>query len=126
MAALLSVLAMGCLGEGRPLEEYLADYERIQREADGGSPAADPGCSRDEGGRVWLRFVNGYTDVTVQYFWVDRQCQEHLYGTLPPGKAVDQDSYAGHLWRVRRQEDGALLREHRAEASSERVVVEVP
>lgn len=125
--ALLSSLALatGCFSEGRPLEDYLEDYERFQAEADGGSPE-DPGCSRDEGGRVGLRFVNGYTDVTVRTFWVDRECQERLYSTLPPGGSVDQGSSVGHLWRVRRQDDGTLLREHRAEASSELVVVKVP
>lgn len=129
-------LAAGCLGEGRPLEEYLRDYERYQP-ADAGSGTPDAGsapadgggsapvCSRYDSRSTWVRFANRYTDRSVRYLWVDWNCREVLYRTLGPGQQVDQQTYVGHVWRVR-SADGELLREHVAALSSTPVVVEVP
>lgn len=124
----------GCVGEGRPLEEYLEDYERLHQSADAG-PAPEtpdagapptPQCSSPGEGLALLRFVNVSATTTVRYFWVDTRCEERLYGTLAPGEEREQQTYGGHVWRVRDARDGALLRELRAEAGGEPVIVRVP
>ncbi|XXF76979.1 hypothetical protein P2318_28575 [Myxococcaceae bacterium GXIMD 01537] len=125
MANLL--VGAGCVGEGRPLDDYLDDYERIQPLPEGVRPDGGVAsqCSSEARGRASLRFVNDYSSTTVRYFWVDLQCKEILYGTLPPGEERDQETYGGHFWVVRNRA-GELLREHLAVEGAERVTVQVP
>jgi hypothetical protein len=116
-----------CVGEGRPLEEYLEDYERIHPLPDGGRPDGGMAseCSAFGEGSARLLFVNDYSNNTVRFFWVNQQCQEVLYGTLAPGEEQEQSTYGGHVWVVR-DGRGTLVREYRAVAGTETFTVSVP
>lgn len=116
-----------CVGEGRPLEEYLEDYERIQPLPDGGRPDGGVAseCSASGEGHAELLFVNDYSNSTVRFYWVNPQCEEVLYGTLAPGEELEQRTYGGHVWVVR-DGRGRLVREYRAVAGDEPVTVSVP
>jgi hypothetical protein len=72
-----------------------------------------------------VRFTNGYQYQAVNLFWVDTRCVERPHGTLLPGGLREQDTYVGHVWRMRAG-DGLLLREYRVPASAEVLGVGVP
>ena len=43
--------------------------------------------------------------MTVDVFWINGG-EETKYSTLNPGKAYDQQTYVGHEWIIRNQENG--------------------
>lgn len=68
-------------------------------------PTATPAatCSTDGGRSTYLRFVN-MTWRSVRVYWVDYNCNEHYYKTVRSYRSYWQQTYSGHMWRVR---DGA-------------------
>jgi hypothetical protein len=57
-----------------------------------------------------LTFRN-QTSRSVDIFWADYQCKELSYGTLAPGASRLQQTFIGHVWRLRDTETGALYKE---------------
>jgi hypothetical protein len=127
--ALLAVawLSTGCLGDGRPLDEYLGDLGRdlpdsgLEPDAGVDEPHA---CSARNSTPARLHFVNGTAEI-VFYYWVDWDCREVLYGSLTPSQEADQGTFVGHVWNLRSARSGALLLQHVTEGS-ETVTVGAP
>lgn len=111
LSVALAPLGAGCLDDGRPLAEYLAelplDAEVPVSDAeallpDGEVPDAAPleVCSQNGGAAIIARFASAHPQA-VDVFWVDARCTEQPYGTLEPGASKDQGTFAGHPWRFR-------------------------
>jgi hypothetical protein len=106
--ALITLMAMGltaCLGDGRPLDEYIA-YEESRRldagpngEGAGEVDVPPPVCSKG-GAAVVLTFTNN-SGRKIDVLWIDGSCNEVRYGTLEPGTTHNQPTYAEHAWRLR-------------------------
>ena len=71
---------------------------------------------------VTVTFENHTTATSIDLTWVDPQCHESLYTTIPPQMGYRQATYAGHVWRLRDQASQALLREVAVDASATTVV----
>ncbi len=86
-------------------------------EGDGGR------CSGPAGDAAMVFFGNVGSS-TVHLRWVTQSCGEVGYPSIPPGGGVNQPSFIGHVWRVRRdQPDGPLIREFVVSAPSASVLV---
>jgi hypothetical protein len=74
-------------------------------------PTATPAavCSTGGGRSTYLRFVN-LTWRTVKVYWVDYNCNEHLYKSLGAYRSYWQQTHGGHMWRVY-DSSGRLLNE---------------
>lgn len=106
----------GCLDDGRPLAEYLAEQagDGGRRDARPPRDARAPGdaaviapdavasgaCSVGGGQAVTARFINRSIDI-VQAYWVDPDCNERAYGVVFSGQTADQSTFSGHVWRFR-------------------------
>lgn len=101
----------GCLGDGRPLEDYVRDIQG--QRTDGGLvilPDAPPRlCSRN-GTAVQLSFINN-SDRDISVFWVDQFCRELPYRTLAPGESYVQPTFSEHVWRLRDAATNAVLKD---------------
>ncbi len=117
----LCLLALaGCHGEepvlpDEPDPQFWASY-RDGEVADGSlvdgslADAASPGlCSEQNGQGTAMRVVNT-TAGPVASYWVDFECNERPYQTIPAGESRDQMSFVGHVWRFRGA-DGRLIRQ---------------
>lgn len=113
------LLFSGCLDDGRPLEDYLAELEEIEQKRVDEERAAECGrsvpeevpletCSKTIGALFHADFVNERAGA-VDVFWVDFNCVEKPYEALMPGSTRRQQSYAGHVWRFRDQCTGEVL-----------------
>src|SRR5262249_41109065 len=72
---------------------------------------ADDACSTIEA--VWTPAILHLTNETpspVELYWHAYDCKERLYTTVAPGQTLDQATYVGNTWRVRRPKAGMLLR----------------
>lgn len=63
-----------------------------------------------------IRFENrlapsGTTGSRIRVYWVGRGCQEEEQMVLGSQTGNDQQTWAGHQWRLRRASDGRLLRD---------------
>lgn len=113
---LCGILALlGCHGEEPVLPDepdpvFWASY-RDGEVADGSLADAAPPeiCSAQNGPGTGMRVTNTTNEV-VASFWVDFECNELPYQSIPPGETRDQMSFVGHVWRFRRA-DGRLLRQ---------------
>ncbi|MBL8919629.1 MAG: hypothetical protein JNJ54_12250 [Myxococcaceae bacterium] len=88
-------------------------------------PVSDAGlrCSAPANGASTVFFSN-VGPSTVHLRWVTQSCAEVEYAAIPPGGGVNQPTFIGHVWRLRRDApDGPLLREFLVEAPSASVVV---
>lgn len=99
----------------------------LPEEADAGTvePGTDAGsrCSGPPTGASTVFFGNAGT-ATVFTRWVTTSCAEVTYSTIAPGGGVNQPTFIGHVWRLRRDTpDGPLLREFLVEAPSASVLV---
>jgi hypothetical protein len=101
----------GCLDDGRPLAEYLAELPQdagaevdASATADAERPVPDAApfeaCSVSGGAGITARFASVHLGA-VDVFWVDAFCVEQPYGTLEPGGSKSQGTFAGHPWRFR-------------------------
>jgi hypothetical protein len=89
-----------------------------------GAPAGAPvpadlqTCSpHTAGARARLAVTNQRAD-PVDLIWLSFDCREKRYARIPPGGQSIQETYDGHLWRVRDAATGALLLEAQATAGS--------
>jgi hypothetical protein len=57
-------------------------------------------CSPSTNKPTTVQFVNHTAD-TIQYFWVNFDCNEQQYGSIAPGDSIEQPTYDGHEWIVR-------------------------
>lgn len=114
----VAVLSAGCVGDGRPLDEYLND---LGRDLPASKPDAGmdgpPVCSSRDTSTARLHFVNATKDEIVFLYWVDWDCHEVFYGTLKPAQEADQDTFMGHVWHLRSAKTGALLLQYVTQGS---------
>jgi len=68
-------------------------------------------CSESSMTNAELTVVNDCEDIIVQLFWVDYACEEHPYGSAPPGGMVSVPSFETHPWRIRNAQTQELMRE---------------
>jgi hypothetical protein len=99
----------------------------LPEEVDAGAvdsvPDAGERCSGPAGGASTVFFGNVGTS-TVHLRWVTAACAEVSYAAIPPGGGVNQPTFIGHVWRLRRDTiAGPLLREFLVEAPSASVLV---
>jgi hypothetical protein len=114
--ALLSLpLVAGCLeGDPNPLKQ--GSSSGTITPGSSGSPAEIPtvqpsgACSQAAMLPVTLTFRN-QTSRSVDLFWADYQCKELSYGTIGPGASHLQQTFVGHVWRLRDTATGALYKE---------------
>lgn len=80
------------------------------------------GCSRD-GGTPTTIDIDNETDTGIVVYWVSTQCEEVPYLDIAPGQIVRQQTFAGHVWRVRPSNKRWILRE--ATATSAPLLVRI-
>jgi hypothetical protein len=129
----LAVFLGGCLDdEARPLDDFLDDSQYVQGLPDAALPDvgfADPGpeqCS-DPGflpGKH-VRFENR-TPIPLALFWVKPECAEQPWATILPGLSLDQDTFVGHVWRVRTQEDRRVFEIRITDTTPDVIALEAP
>jgi len=68
--------------------------------------AFDLGCSPQGGTAITVAFDNGVGE-EISLYWVDFDCAEQLYATLPVGGSHSQGTFVGHVWRARAGTDPA-------------------
>lgn len=78
---------------------------------------AGTACSAKDGKAVGVSFANGCSGF-INVYWVDFACQENKYHEIGPGQNKVQSTFAGHIWRLRDQASGQLLREYVVPSSS--------
>jgi dipeptidyl aminopeptidase/acylaminoacyl peptidase len=61
------------------------------------SATGGPRASTHTGEETHLTFVNR-TRHDVRLYWLDEEGRRHRYGTLKPGDAHEQHTFAGHVW----------------------------
>ncbi len=54
-------------------------------------------------------FYNQYTSLTLQLYWVDPTCVEHLADEIAPQGGVGQSTSIGHVFRLRNKLTGELM-----------------
>jgi hypothetical protein len=67
-------------------------------------------CRTSANTSVNVSFANNTTGA-VDIYWVDYNCQERFYKTLAAGAAYTQQTYLTHVWRVKKQSNGAVLKQ---------------
>jgi dipeptidyl-peptidase-4 len=77
--------------------------------------------SRDDGGETVVLFIN-QLDEPIELIWIDRQGGERSYATLQPGERHRQNTFAGHLWLIRRPDGGELAR-YRAAGEAALIII---
>lgn len=68
-------------------------------------------CSKASGASATLTIVNACSKTTLRLSWINQQCGETVYATVPPGGSYVQPSFVGHPWRIRNAATSALMRE---------------
>lgn len=68
-------------------------------------------CSAASTQAVNLPFRNAFSDRTVRLFWVDTSCREIAYSAIASGQTFVQQTFVGHVWRVRDASTNALYKE---------------
>jgi hypothetical protein len=110
-------LAAGCLeGDPNPLKQG-SSSGTITPGTSGspatGIPTAQPSGTCSQGATVTATVTfHNQTNRSVDLFWADYQCKELDYGTIGPGASRLQQTYVGHVWRLRDTETGALYKEY--------------
>jgi hypothetical protein len=65
---------------------------------------------------VSLTYTNSH-DVDVIVYWIDFAGREIEYNRLAPGDSYTQQTYLGHIWRIRNLDDASLLEQFVAKRS---------
>ncbi len=68
-------------------------------------------CSVSAMNNAQIAVLNDCENITVQLYWVDYACDEHPYGSAPPGGMVSVPTYETHPWRLRNAETLELMLE---------------
>ncbi len=106
----IALLGLGLAACGEPAyfpERLPADTSHGAGDgADGGDTIP---CSAAAAGAAHTLHVENQRDTDASLLWVDANCAEIDYGTLPPGAAYDQPTYVGHVWAFRDSQTRALL-----------------
>ena len=123
LAIALLVLA-GCLPEGRPLEEYLAD-KGVMIDDDGGIvevPDAAPDalapvlCTEGSGANKSVTFETTQPDRNIDLYWVAQDCRERYFATIGPQAATwNVATFVEHVWRGRYRSTQELVFEIKIE-----------
>jgi alpha-glucosidase len=71
---------------------------------------ATPLVSVDGGMSATLALSN-LSNRNIQVFWINFEGEEELYKRLSPGQAYDQETFVGHIWRVRDEASGEIVEE---------------
>ncbi len=69
-------------------------------------------CSGNSGNTVNFQLQND-RDAAVDLIWVNYQCGEQKYGTVPAGGNRTQQTYINHVWRIRNTQDQAFIAQYR-------------
>jgi hypothetical protein len=147
----IGTLISGCLAEeARSYEAFLEDLERLEsRPPDAGDTSTEDAvedtgdaiavdasedavdeevgpdmCSAQQAGAaIEVTFVN-QTDQHADLYWVDAACTEHNQVLIRRGESADQQTYVGHVFRLKGAFSRDFLGEVEVTASQDRVVFE--
>lgn len=87
-------------------------------------PESDGGQCSGPAGDAAMVFFGNVGSSTVHLRWVTQSCGEVGYPSIAPGGGVNQPTFIGHVWRIRRDRpDGPLIREFVVSAPSASVLV---
>lgn len=67
-------------------------------------------CSPTSNSWVNVSFINS-TTAAVDIYWIDYNCQEKFFKTLAAGASYTQQTYLGHVWRVKKQSNTAVIKQ---------------
>jgi len=67
-------------------------------------------CSPSSNNWVNVSFINS-TTAAVDIYWIDYNCQEKFAKTLAAGASYTQQTYLGHVWRVKKQSNTAVIKQ---------------
>lgn len=68
-------------------------------------------CSQASIDPAMLTVTNDCASATVELYWVGFVCGENWYATLGPGESYNVPSFDTHVWLIRDEVTGTLLRE---------------
>jgi hypothetical protein len=68
-------------------------------------------CSANSNQPATLTVVNQCATESVKLYWVNYDCGEQPYATIPPGATYTQGTYVTHPWRLRNAATNQLLAE---------------
>jgi hypothetical protein len=71
---------------------------------------ATPLASVDGGMSATLALSN-LSKRNVEVYWINFEGEEEFYKRLSPGQAYDQETFIGHIWRVRDEASGEIVEE---------------
>jgi hypothetical protein len=71
---------------------------------------ATPLVSVDRGMSATLALSN-LSKRNVEVYWINFEGEEEFYKRLSPGQAYDQETFIGHIWRVRDEASGEIVEE---------------
>ncbi len=66
-------------------------------------------CSAVGDGPVTATFLNKYSDRTLKLSWLDPACKEVDLDQIKPREGVAENTYVGHVFRLRRADTGAVV-----------------
>lgn len=138
----VSLRTIGCQVSRAPVTETrwfaTPSFETLSECPDAGklvvfpSETLDAGSTESDGGQcstlssdAAVVFFGNVGASTVHLRWVTQSCTEVGYPPIEPGGGVNQPTFLGHVWRLRRDRpDGPLLREYVVTAPSASVLVQ--
>jgi hypothetical protein len=64
-----------------------------------------------DGGMSAILALSNLSKRNVEVYWINFEGEEELYKRLSPGQAYDQETFVGHIWRVRDEASGEIVDE---------------
>jgi hypothetical protein len=95
---------MGSMGEESSTGLVEITCETLAAESSGA-------CSQASIDSATLTVTNDCASATVELYWVGFVCGETWYATLGPGESYNVPSFDTHVWLIRDEVTGTLLRE---------------
>jgi hypothetical protein len=135
------------LSDARPYDEFLADLERLEVDADTdadtdsdvdtdtdtdadtdvdtGPPFEPTLCSEDGGAPASVTFVN-VSGEPGDLYWIPSDCSEVNIVLMPPGASETLNTFIGHAFWLRQPFEFIWLDEARVEMDGEVIEIGVP
>jgi hypothetical protein len=78
-------------------------------------------CSVSWNTTTTLKIENNH-DKYIDVYWMNYQCKEQLYSTVPPGGTLIQPTFVSHPWRIRENGSGKILKQVTPTTSATKVI----
>jgi hypothetical protein len=92
------------------------------------SPTVHDTCSIDSPTSVTPTFQNNHTG-EVTLYWINQQCAEVAYTSIPAGGSVQQQTFSDHVWIAREGNSdplGAIVWEYTVTAQDDGATLSIP